>query len=102
MRRLLAPASLGLVLLATAACTYPNGEVDWSRTALLGAGVLAAGAVIAAATDDDDGYRRCRGGCGRGRGHGYGPAYPGGSYGYAPRYAPAPAYPPQRHAYRGW
>lgn len=45
--------------LALGACQAPDGSTDWGSTLALGAGAgLAAGLLVAAASDNDGGHRR--------------------------------------------
>lgn len=97
MMRMLRVLGVSAALLA-GGCTDPYGQVDYGRTALLGAGVGAAALLVAGAAADRPSYGRgyrggYRGGYG---GSGYG-GYGGGSYG------PPPGYGYGRPGYsRGW
>lgn len=77
----LAPFCLLAAALATAACTDSQGRIDYAGTALLGAGIGAAIALVASA--DSSPPRRSAPGYGHGGGYRQsGSGYRGTNYGY--------------------
>ncbi len=82
MIRRIAAAALLSSSLMLAGCQNPDGSTNWGNTALLGAGVGVAAALVAgAASDKPRPYYGNRGGYGGHGGYYRQPGYGGGGYG---------------------